>query len=78
MDWIHATLNSKGENHSLELMYSWSPIRVGFVIMLPVVLSLIAGCLYTVMTNDVQTAWTLSSYVLSAVGGELQSPKFEE
>ena len=73
MAWIHANLNAEGQNHSLELVYGWSAIRVGMIIMLPVALSLAAGCFYMVVTDDVQTAWTISSYILSAVGGKVQS-----
>ena len=56
-------------------MYSWSPLRVSLVITSPVMLSLAVGCLYMAVMNDVQTAWTISSYILSAVSGKLRQPR---
>jgi len=37
--------------------------------MLPVFLSIVAGVTYQRLTEDVQTAWTIASYVVTAVGG---------
>lgn len=55
---------------SLELLLGWCPIKILVVVILPVVLSLAIGTWYMQVTGDVQTAWTIASYIVTAAGDE--------
>ncbi|KAL3439787.1 hypothetical protein BJX65DRAFT_315417 [Aspergillus insuetus] len=71
--WIKKNFNSSSESalegrYSLELKYAWSAIRLTIAVTLPVVLSFSIGLGYMIKTGDVSTAWTISSYIVSAAG----------
>jgi hypothetical protein len=74
--WVHRELNGNSSNlfegrYSLELIYSWSAIRVSVAVVTPTLFSFVVGLGYMVKTGDVSTAWTISSYIVTAAGGKL-------
>lgn len=56
-------------SYSIRVILRWDIYRIAFAIMLPVFLSIVAGVTYQEATDDIQTAWTIASYVVTAVGG---------
>ena len=73
--WVQKELN--GDNpimlegkYSLELIYSWSAVRLSVAVVTPTLFSLIVGLSYMIKTGDVSTAWTISSYIVTAAGGK--------
>ncbi|KAK1751058.1 hypothetical protein QBC47DRAFT_464270 [Echria macrotheca] len=72
-DWIMKNLNRGNPqpaagSYSIRLVLRWDTYRISFAIMLPVFLSIIAGVTYQELTGDVQTAWSIASYVVTGVG----------
>ena len=65
-----AVENIFDRNISLELKLGWSVWRLALLVSSPVVLSLVIGFWYQSVTDDVQTAWTIASYVVTAAGGK--------
>ncbi|KAI9687345.1 MAG: hypothetical protein M1822_002388 [Bathelium mastoideum] len=74
MTWVHKNLNANTvpieSKYSLELVYNWSPIRLSILVSFPVILSFGTGLIYMLETGDISTAWTISSYIVTAAGGE--------
>ena len=58
---------------SLELIYSWSALRLSFVVAVPLLLSLAIGIWYMKATGDVVGAWTVSLYVVTSAAGKTGS-----
>lgn len=74
-EWIMKNLNRTDSEapvnfYSLRLVLRWDIYRIALAIMLPVFLSIVAGVTYQKVTDDIQTAWTIASYVVTAVGGK--------
>jgi hypothetical protein len=72
--WIIENLNRGNpqpvvNSYSIRLVLRWDMYRITLAIMLPVFLSIVSGVTYQELTEDVQTAWTIASYVVTAVGG---------
>ncbi|KAK4444187.1 hypothetical protein QBC34DRAFT_442697 [Podospora aff. communis PSN243] len=72
-DWIMENLNRGNpqpvpNSYSIRLVLRWDIYRITFAIMLPVLLSIVAGVMYQQLTEDVQTAWTIALYAVTAVG----------
>jgi hypothetical protein len=67
-EWVYNTIIAK--NHSIELLLGWSAVRITIAVSFPVILSFAVGLWYMKKTGDVQTAWTLASYIVTGVGGE--------
>ncbi|KAH6855586.1 hypothetical protein B0I37DRAFT_411567 [Chaetomium sp. MPI-CAGE-AT-0009] len=71
--WVMKNLNRGSpeptvNSYSIRLVLRWDIYRIALAIMLPVVLSIVAGVTYQQVTEDIQTAWTIASYVVTAVG----------
>ncbi|KAF8241844.1 hypothetical protein K440DRAFT_208150 [Wilcoxina mikolae CBS 423.85] len=69
IEWIWDTITTR--NLSIELILGWSVARISVVVSFPVILSFVIGMWYMKATGDVQTAWTIASYVVTAVEGLL-------
>lgn len=55
------------ESHlSLRLMARWSRYRLVLASTIPMILSLAIGFYYMTVSEDIQTAWTVSSYIITA------------
>jgi len=76
--WVCRNLNDKGHNpretcetcgYSLECYFSYSPRRIAFAILVPLLISIATGISYQVKTGDVQTAWSIASYIVTAAAG---------
>lgn len=67
-EWIFDTISNNGL--SIELLLGWSVVRISVVVSFPVMLSFAIGMWYMQKTGDVQTAWTIASYVVTGVGGK--------
>ncbi|KAL3419575.1 hypothetical protein PVAG01_08073 [Phlyctema vagabunda] len=71
--WVREQFNKKQRYptesaYSLELIYGWSPVRLTIAVVAPTLFSFLAGLVYMIQTDDVQTAWTISSYIVTAAG----------
>ncbi|KAF2232667.1 hypothetical protein EV356DRAFT_241065 [Viridothelium virens] len=70
--WVQKNLETNcapiESRYSLELIYRWSPVRLSVVVLFPVVFSFGTGLVYMLKTGDVSTAWTISSYIVTAAG----------
>lgn len=70
-DWIMRNITE--HQLAISLRLGWSPVRVAFLVLFPLVLSLAVGFWYMARYNDAQTAWTIASYIVTASGGERTS-----
>jgi hypothetical protein len=79
--WVQRELNSSSimfeGKYSLELIYSWSAVRLSVAVVTPTLFSFAVGLGYMIKTGDVSTAWTISSYIVAAAGGKLSLPSPE-
>ncbi|KAF2496035.1 hypothetical protein BU16DRAFT_560885 [Lophium mytilinum] len=71
--WVHKSFNScsldPGDGKlALQLVLRWSPLKITAYVSTPVILSLAIGIWYMKHTGDIQTAWTISSYIVTAAG----------
>lgn len=57
-------------HYSLELKLGWSVTMIGTLTATPVILSLAIGKWYMQKTGDVQTAWTIASYIVTTAGSK--------
>jgi ankyrin repeat protein len=79
-DWIQVHFNLSDPNprkgkYTLELILRWSIVKITLYGMAPILLSLVIGFWYMTTPGDdrnaiVQTAWTISSYIITGGGGE--------
>jgi hypothetical protein len=74
--WVQKELNGNKiilfeGRYSLELIYSWSAVRLSVAVVTPTLFNLAMGLGYMIKTGDVSTAWTISSYIVTAAGGML-------
>ncbi|KAF8247161.1 hypothetical protein K440DRAFT_644181 [Wilcoxina mikolae CBS 423.85] len=65
-EWIFNTIAD--QSLSIELLLGWSVVRISVVVSFPVLSSFAIGMWYMQTTGDVQTAWTIASYVITGVG----------
>jgi hypothetical protein len=77
--WVQKELNANSlimfeGKYSLELIYSWSAVRLSVAVITPTLFSFAVGLGYMIKTGDVSTAWTISSYIVTAAGGKLYLP----
>jgi hypothetical protein len=75
-EWVQRELNANNiimfeGRYSLELIYSWSGVRLSVAVVTPTLFSFAVGLGYMIKTGDVSTAWTISSYIVTAAGGKL-------
>jgi hypothetical protein len=82
-EWVQRELNANKVimfegKYSLELIYSWSAVRLSVAVVTPTLFSLAMGLGYMIKTGDVSTAWTISSYIVTAAGGKLFLTNFSE
>jgi hypothetical protein len=80
--WVHKELNASNVimfegKYSLELIYSWSAVRLSVAVVTPTLFSFVMGLRYMIKTGDVSTAWTISSYIVTAAGGKLSLANFQ-
>ena len=73
--WVHKNLNGSSDNplegrYSLQLLYDWSSFRLSFVVVVPLLMSLVIGLWYMIQKGDVVTAWTIALYIVTAAAGE--------
>jgi hypothetical protein len=87
MTWIDENLNweeideantrvqhrhpSKGQL-SIEFIEGWSRSRIAILAIIPVVFSLAIGFYYQYAFDDVQTAWSLASYIVTTFAGNYE------
>lgn len=86
LDWIQTEFNNRSLNpadgtYSLQLLLRWSPLKVVFWGIAAIIFSLVIGFWYQWRdypwagpadhVSIVQTAWTISSYILTAAGGNV-------
>jgi hypothetical protein len=74
MKWMHFSLNNTSHDpgdgkYALQLVLRCSPVKITVYVTAPIVLSLVIGIWYMRHTGDIQIAWTISSYVMTAAGG---------
>jgi hypothetical protein len=82
-DWVNRELNGNKVimfegKYSLELIYSWSAVRLSVAVITPTLFSFAVGLGYMLKTGDVSTAWTISSYIVTAAGGKFLFSSFLE
>jgi hypothetical protein len=68
IDWVFALKQPDGRRHLLEFVEGWSAVRITITASVPLVASVIAGTVWSVVTKDVSTAFTFASFLL-AFGG---------
>lgn len=83
LDWIHLNFNNgsldpANGTYSLQLVLSWSPVKIIFWGIAPIILSLAIGLWYMLKPTPnedfltvVQTAWAIASYIVTAGACEL-------
>jgi hypothetical protein len=86
LDWIQTEFNNGSLNpgegrYALQLLLRWSPMKVVLWGVAAIIFSLIIGFWYqwrdypwagpSDHVSIVQTAWTISSYILTAAGGTI-------
>jgi hypothetical protein len=80
-EWVTGNLNdddnnprhtSENSEYSLECYFSYSPSGIAFAILIPFIISVVAGITYQAKTGDVrlQTAWSIASYIVTAAAGK--------
>ena len=74
-EWIDSQFNrpingDPNKYHSVQLKLAWSVWRISLFIMVPTILSIAIGFYYQAADGDVQTAWTISSYIVTTSGSE--------
>jgi hypothetical protein len=80
VDWIHNNLNNgsfdpkhtdeTGVRYSLECCFDWSAKRISVAFLIPLSLSVVVGLWYQRSTGDVQTAWSIASFIVTASAGK--------
>ena len=70
-EWVHINLNNKRScpfrsQFSLKLVLRWSQGRIATASLCPLVLSFAVGAWYAKAYNDVQTGFTVASYIVTA------------
>lgn len=70
-EWVHKNLNASRScpfrsQLSLKLVLRWSTTRISIASAVPLLLSFIVGFWYSAAYDDQQTAWTISSFIVTA------------
>jgi hypothetical protein len=75
-DWIFMHLNASSRNpehgkYSIEILLSWSVLRLSIVTSIPVILSLSVGLWYQTLpvtdgSDPTGTAWIIATYIITA------------
>lgn len=70
-EWVHINLNNKRScpfrsQLSLKLVLRWSQGRIATASLCPLLLSFAVGAWYAKVYNDVQTGFTVASYIVTA------------
>lgn len=77
--WVCVKLNGsrhdptkpgKHGGYSLSCQFRWSRKRITFAVLSPLLGSIVAGIWYQQVTGDVQTAWGIASYIMTAAACE--------
>ena len=68
IDWVFA-LKQPDHRHLLEFVEGWSATRITITASIPLVASVIAGTLWSVLSGDVSTAFTFASFLLAFGSG---------
>jgi hypothetical protein len=77
-DWTFRHLNNSSKNpiegkYSIEILLSWSVLRLAIVTSIPVALSLAVGFWYQTRSGEgdnTGTAWVIATYIITAGAGE--------
>ena len=65
IDWVFR-LRQPDKRHALEFVEGWSGTRIAIAGTLPLVFSTLVGVLWSVKTGEVQTAFTVAGFILTA------------
>lgn len=70
-EWVHKNLNASRScpfrsQLSIKLVLRWSTTRISIASAIPLLLSFIVGFWYSAAYDDQQTAWTISSFIVTA------------
>lgn len=74
IDWVFR-LRTKDKRHALEFVESWSGKRIAAAGSIPWVLSTIFGILWSVFLGDLQTAFTVAGFILTACNCKSSGPE---
>ncbi|KAH7120711.1 hypothetical protein EDB81DRAFT_233269 [Dactylonectria macrodidyma] len=65
IDWVFR-LRQVDHRHALEFVEGWNGARIAVAGSLPVLLSMVVGVVWSVRSGDVQTAFTVAGFILTA------------
>jgi hypothetical protein len=65
IDWVFR-LRQPDRRHALEFVEGWNGTRIAVAGVTPMVLSTLVGIIWSVMDGDVQTAFTVAGFILTA------------
>jgi len=71
-DWVQwmFRLRRKDKRHALEFVDGWDTTRITIAGMVPLLSSCLVGFTWTAMGRDVQTAFTVASFILTSSSSE--------
>lgn len=72
IDWIFR-LRQPDRRHALEFVEGWNGTRIAVAGITPMVFSTLVGIIWSVRSGDVQTAFTVAGFILTAGTRELMS-----
>lgn len=72
IDWVFR-LRQRDRRHALEFVEGWNGTRIAIAGLTPLLISCILGVVWSWQTGDVQTAFTVAGFVLTA--GTCESKK---
>jgi hypothetical protein len=75
IDWVFR-LRQPDKRHALEFVEGWDGTRIAVLGLIPCVASALIGVIWTARGGDAQTAFTVSSFILTMCTGE--SPDSED
>jgi hypothetical protein len=70
IDWIFQ-LRQENRRHALEFIEGWNAYKIYVAGILPLAASTLMGIVWSMKTGDVQTAFTVAGFVLTAGTGQL-------
>jgi hypothetical protein len=72
IDWIFR-LRQPDRRHALEFVEGWNGTRIAVAGITPMVFSTLVGIIWSARSGDVQTAFTVAGFILTAGTRELMS-----
>ncbi|MBE3046809.1 hypothetical protein IMZ48_30630 [Candidatus Bathyarchaeota archaeon] len=78
VDWVFSLREEQEDGrihrHLVEFVEGWSPVRITLAASFPLVGSVVLGVVWSSMTGDAQTAFTVASFVLTFGSGTFGAP----